>query len=122
MGKARPASKADLYFRNLPARTRPVAEALRRAVLDTAAGVREDLKWGRPWYNATTGVCSIASAKDHVSLGLARGSELADPGHRLEGTGKGMRHVKVRNMDDIQRDQFASWVREAIALNESTST
>ena len=116
MAKARPTSKADAYFRNLPAKTRPVAEALRKAVLDTAAGVREDLEWGRPWYYATTGVCSIAAAKDHVSLGFARGAELADPEQRLKGTGKGMRHVKIRNTGEIDA-AVKELLREAFALD-----
>ena len=64
-------------------------------------GIREDLQWGQPWYSTTTGVCSLAAARDHVSLGFARGAELADHEHRLEGTGKGMRHVKFRNTGQI---------------------
>jgi len=118
VGKARPASKADTYFRNLPAKTRPVAEALRKAVLDTAVGIREDLQWGRPWYYAATGVCSLAAARDHVSLGFARGSELADPEQRLEGTGKGMcyRRLKVTNTGEIDA-AVKELLREAFALD-----
>jgi hypothetical protein len=101
VGKARPVSKADGFFRKLPAKTRPVAEALRKVVLETAVGVREDLKWGRPWYSARAGVCYIAAAKGHVSLGFDRGRELADPEQRLEGTGTEMRHVKITNTGGI---------------------
>jgi hypothetical protein len=32
----------------------------------------------------------------HVNVGFFRGAELADPGRMLEGTGKFMRHVKLR--------------------------
>jgi hypothetical protein len=34
--------------------------------------------------------------KAHVSVGFFLGSELRDPGQLLEGTGKRMRHVKVK--------------------------
>jgi hypothetical protein len=34
--------------------------------------------------------------KAHVNVGFFRGAELADPGGLLEGTGKFMRHVKLR--------------------------
>ena len=34
--------------------------------------------------------------KDHVNIGLFYGAELRDPADLLEGTGKRMRHVKVR--------------------------
>jgi hypothetical protein len=116
VGKAQPASKAETYFRSLPAKTRPAAEALRKAVLDAGAGVREDLKWGRPWYGANADVCYIAAAKDHVSLGFARGAELADPEQRLAGTGKGMRHVKVRNTGEIDA-AVRELLRAAFALD-----
>ena len=38
----------------------------------------------------------VNAFKDHVNVGFFRGSEIADPEHLLEGTGKFMRHVKVR--------------------------
>jgi hypothetical protein len=34
--------------------------------------------------------------KTHVNIGLFRGAELSDPTGLLEGTGKYMRHVKIR--------------------------
>lgn len=32
----------------------------------------------------------------HVNIGFFRGASLADPAHMLEGSGKAMRHVKLR--------------------------
>ena len=37
----------------------------------------------------------------HVNVGFFRGAELADPAGLLEGTGKTMRHVKVRPNREI---------------------
>jgi hypothetical protein len=34
--------------------------------------------------------------KSHVNVGFFRGAELPDPAHLLQGTGKLMRHVKLR--------------------------
>jgi hypothetical protein len=38
----------------------------------------------------------VNAFKDHVNVGFFRGAEIADPGGLLEGTGKFMRHVKLR--------------------------
>ncbi len=38
----------------------------------------------------------VNAFKAHVNVGFFRGAELADPNGLLEGTGKLMRHVKVR--------------------------
>ena len=47
----------------------------------------------------------------HVNLQLADGVDLPNPDGRIEGTGKRVRHVKVRSVEDAR----APWVRAAIA-------
>jgi hypothetical protein len=37
----------------------------------------------------------ISPQKERVNLGLANGAELSDPEGLLEGSGKGIRHVKL---------------------------
>ena len=59
--------------------------------------VRELLHDGHP--TACVGEAAFAYAnafKAHVNVGFFRGAELADPDGLLEGTGKFMRHVKLR--------------------------
>jgi Domain of unknown function (DU1801) len=58
-------------------------------------------------------VCYIGVLKDHVNLGFLRGSELADTQRILEGTGKQMRHIKIRNMEDLYRPAIRAYLREA---------
>ena len=47
----------------------------------------------RLWY--------IAPFKMHVNLGFMQGIELHDPSGLLEGTGKNLRHVKLRSVEDV---------------------
>lgn len=59
--------------------------------------VRELLHDGHPTAcvgDAAFGYVNAFTA--HVNVGFFRGAELADPDHLLEGTGKFMRHVKLR--------------------------
>lgn len=44
--------------------------------------------------------CYICPMKDYVRLGFMFGTHLADPDQLLEGTGKRMRHVKVKSVQD----------------------
>lgn len=39
----------------------------------------------------------VNAFKDHVNVGFFKGADIADPGGLLEGTGKFMRHVKLRS-------------------------
>lgn len=43
----------------------------------------------------------VNAFKAHVNVGFFRGAELADPSGLLEGTGKFMRHVKLRPESDV---------------------
>ena len=113
---AKPASRVDTYVKKLPPETRAVVEALRRLIFDLAPNAREELKWGQPWYAGSKGVCYVAAFKDHVNLGFARGAELPDPAGRLEGTGKGMRHVKIRSAKEIDA-AVKNLAREAFKLD-----
>ncbi len=64
--------------------------------------VRELLHDGHP--TACVGDAAFAYAtafKAHVNVGFSRGAEIADPEGLLEGTGKFMRHVKLRPESDI---------------------
>lgn len=47
--------------------------------------------------------CYIGAFSEHVNLGFYYGAELSDPEGLLEGTGKKLRHVKVRDLEDVDR-------------------
>jgi hypothetical protein len=59
--------------------------------------VRELLHDGHPTACVRDAAFAYANGfKAHVNVGFFRGAELADPDGLLEGTGKFMRHVKLR--------------------------
>jgi hypothetical protein len=64
--------------------------------------VRELLHDGHP--TACVGDAAFAyvnAFRAHVNVGFFRGAEIADPDGLLEGTGKFMRHVKLRPEESI---------------------
>ena len=59
--------------------------------------VREVLHDGHPTACvAEAAFAYVDTFRDHVNVGFFRGAELADPKGMLEGSGKLMRHVKIR--------------------------
>jgi hypothetical protein len=69
---------------------------------DCGADVRELLHDGHP--TACVGDAAFAyvnAFRSHVNVGFFRGAELRDPARLLEGTGKYMRHVKLRPGGEI---------------------
>ena len=57
--------------------------------------------------------CYVVGYARHVNLGFCQGAGLADPEGLLEGTGKAMRHVKIRPGEEFPGKTLSRMVREA---------
>jgi hypothetical protein len=55
----------------------------------------------------------IAPFKDSVNLGFYHGANLADKKKLLKGTGKLLRHLKLRSMKDYEIDEIKELITEA---------
>ncbi|TEU21948.1 MAG: DUF1801 domain-containing protein, partial [Anaerolineales bacterium] len=55
--------------------------------------------------------------KNSVNFGFWRGVDIQDPKGLLQGSGEKMRHVKLTSVEDIDEEEFASFVRQAVQLN-----
>ena len=63
----------------------------------------------------STWICYIAAQRNYVRLGFYFGANLSDPMELLEGTGKRMRHVKVRTVGEAGTDELRELIRQAWA-------
>jgi hypothetical protein len=63
--------------------------------------------------------CYVSGHKAHANLGFARGAALPDPDGLVEGTGKSLRHVKVRSLADAERPGLRALLRAARELDRS---
>ena len=100
---------------------RQIGETLRNMILAADPELRESVKCGNPFYEKSSRVFYLAATDSYVNLGFFNGAALADPESRIEGTGKRMRHVKVRALEDIDADQFSTWIEQALALDKEAS-
>jgi hypothetical protein len=62
-------------------------------------------------------VIYIAPLKDSANLGFMDGVDLPDPRGLLKGTGKRLRHIKIKTVDDIDAEAFTALLRAAVALH-----
>jgi hypothetical protein len=66
--------------------------------------------------------CHVVVYTKHVNLGFNRGAELNDPDGRLEGSGKLIRHIKVKRGEDLTKPYLRRFIRAAIKHAKSRST
>jgi hypothetical protein len=57
----------------------------------------------------------VNAFRAHVNVGFFRGAELPDPGGLLEGTGRMMRHVKLRPAEGVDATALRGLIRSAYA-------
>jgi hypothetical protein len=58
--------------------------------------------------------------KSYVNLGFFYGTDLKDPAGILEGTGKKLRHVKVRSIGQAESQGVDALLRESISERKAT--
>ena len=78
--------------------------------------VRELLHDGHP--TACVGEAAfgyVNAFAGHVNLGFFRVAELPDPNGLLQGTGKFMRHVKLKPIDEIDTSSLNTLIKKAYA-------
>ena len=67
----------------------------------------------------TDGYAYIMPMRAYINLGFYQGAVLADPERLLEGTGKGLRHVKIRSLAEADRASVRALVAAALARRRS---
>ena len=78
------------------------------------ADVRELLHDGHPTACvADAGFAYVNAFRSHVNVGFFRGAVVADPTRMLEGTGRFMRHVKLRPGADVDAVALAKLIEMA---------
>ena len=70
----------------------------------------------------TDGYAYIMPMRGYINLGFYQGAVLADPERLLEGTGKGLRHVKIRSLAEANRPPVRALVAAALARRRSGAT
>src|SRR5579859_5838567 len=96
-----------------------VEKGLRALVKRTIAGCEEYVNpWKIPSFDSNGTVCGFMTGKEHVTFIFLRGAALPDPEGLLEGTGKSVRHVKVRTATDVKRPALKKLIVEAARLNK----
>lgn len=67
------------------------------------------------------GYAYILPHQNWVNLGFYQGADLPDPTGLLEGTGKNLRHVKVRAVTEADRPELRALLETAVATRRASA-
>jgi hypothetical protein len=103
----------------LPKQKRMIS-ALRKLMKVSAPTLTESVKWTNGcWIGQEWPVAFLHAKDDHLQFGFFAGAELSDPKKLLEGSGKYVKHIKVRTLGDIDEAAFVRLIRQAVKLERS---
>lgn len=108
-----------------PAPIRAIEEALRSTIKAEFPEVLERVDFGNKLiaYGRTMRMRDLLFAviahREHVNLQLADGVDLPDPTGIVEGTGKRIRHVKVRSVEAASSGPVRDLIRAQVAVRSA---
>jgi hypothetical protein len=116
--------KIEQYILALPPEKRELVLLVREIFLGTSPLVTEALKWGNPTFiykGKNFAFAYTYKTTVYVNVGFANATALSDPKQLFEGTGKGMRHIKVATKKDIPAAQLKKWIKETMQLYDTST-
>ena len=116
------ADEIDRFLQAYTPDIRDLTHQVRALIASVTPDADEYLKagWKVIWYGFGPKMpdqfAVVMPTRNHVGLGFAYGRDLPDPKGKLEGTGKRMRHVKLRSVADASDPAIAALLRAQVAL------
>jgi len=99
------------YIEEAPEEQKQIMQQARAILHEAIPQVVEEYKWSRPVFNHHKDFAYFKSAKAHVTIGFYKYEKISDPDGLLEGTGKDMRHIKLKKREDLDKIPLADWFR-----------
>ena len=117
----------DTFLKGYPPPVREIAVKVREVILSLLPDATEKVfpGWKVIQYGAGAGredvFAVISLQKERVNLGLANGATLPDPEGLLEGTGVGIRHVKLTSPEAAGAPAVRTLVQGALTATKTGS-
>ena len=108
--KANP--EVEKYIIQYPDEFVDIMLRLRLLIYEVVPEATEAIKWSMPHFSLRRPILYIRGCKNHVTLAFHDGRMLNDPDGMLLGTGKQMKYLKFRNMNDIDEEMLKRWILE----------
>jgi len=115
-------NQLDAFLSSYSREAREIALCLRTLVLNVfpSAVERIDPQSGTIFYYcrkvSQESVFAIAPHMKHVNLLLGQGAQIPDPARLLSGSGKRVRHVKIKSEEETQNPVLRLLLEEALRL------
>lgn len=97
---------------------RPVVAAIRSLMKEYALRAQEVISYGIPmYYGLKRPLAWITPGKTGITFGFQRGAYFEDRYGLLRGSGKHAKHVRMKNLAEVNRPALKYYTRQALKLD-----
>ncbi len=98
---------------------RPIVAMIRGLVCEVVPDAQESIFYSQPMYKRNGRAFAwITPSKSGVSVGFLGGTMFEDKYGLLKGEGKSSRNMKIKSLDQANKEALIYYIKQAIALNK----
>ena len=98
---------------------RPIVAELRKLMREHAPHAREFMSYGLPMYAQKLPIAWISPSKTGITFGFRQGAAFEDKYGLLRGVGKHSKHVKMKNLGDVNKPALRYYIKQAVKVDKS---
>ena len=96
---------------------RDIVARIRALMRESVPDASEILSYGIPAYKGRHFLAVISPTKKDITFAFSRGAEFEDKYGLLRGVGKGSKHVKIRNVEEINLEALRYYIEQALEID-----
>ncbi len=95
----------------------PVVVMLRELMREAAPDVKEEIKYGIPAFKGRRILAVLSPTKKDITFAFSRGAAFEDKYGLLQGKGTISKHVKIKNIRDVNKEALRYYIRQALEFD-----
>jgi hypothetical protein len=103
----------------VPPELQPIVAAVRGLMREFAPEVTEAIGYGMPVYKQKKIFAWLSPGKKEITFGFSHGAVMEDKYRLLRGAAKRGRHVKMKNLGDVNKAALRYYVKQAMKIDRS---
>lgn len=96
----------------------PIVAAIRSLMTECAPDAQEAISYRMPVFKQRKIFAWIDSTKREITLGFSRGAQMEDRYNLLRGAGRGSKHVKMKNLGEVNKPALRYYIKQAVKLDK----
>jgi len=101
----------------VPLELQPIAEMIRELMREVAPNAKEEISYGIPVWKGKRILAVISPTKKDITFAFSRGAEFQDRYGLLQGVGKVSKHVKIKDLDLVNREALKYYIEQALEID-----